>query len=366
MAGLVAWSRPAIGVITDHLQKITEVGMRKTVIPAMLRKNGRIKYGASAADFDWLTVYQRDPPSRSGDLEPASFVRVNRHKKASAGYSTLNKGELISKGEKLMFQGDKTARYKLLATVVEKVQENCQEYFARTEIYNNSQDSSNSDGLDGLETLFQTSSTVIDSNTWHASVTGTYANLTMDLGTYGGAANNATSTDTYPMGTPDLAYHFWHPMVVNYKATKLTATTKTWINTWREAQRKARTFMEAMHGVTPDLWLTDPISYEEALTSLEEKERMVVGDQDQDLVKLGFRHIRIDGIAFMAEFGCTPRACYGLSWKNMELLSMQKTLWDITKDFDIDYGGAQKILIDFYGQMRYDSPAFFAKLNNSA
>lgn len=360
MAGIQAWARPAVGVIADHLPGICEAGMRNHVQLAMMRKNGRIKNNASSTDFDWLVTYRRDDPERSDDLEPASFVRVSREKKATLKFRTINKGELISKFEKLAFKGDKTARYKLYARVVKKMTENCTDYFSRTELYNNGQDSANEDGLDGLETLFQTAATAITSS-WHGSISGTYAGLTMDLGNYGGAANAATGKG-YPMGKPDLIYHFFTPMIVDYTNTNLTAGTKEWIYTWRECQRKARTYLEAMHGVTPDIWITDPISYEESLTSLEEKERIITGDQDQDLAKLGFRHIRIDGIPYMSEFGCTALACYGLKWKHMQLVNMQNQLWDFAKDLDIDYGGAQKIFMDFYGNMKYETPAFFAKL----
>lgn len=364
MAGLQGWARTAVGVITEHLPGICEAGMRNHKVLSLLRKNGRIRNNASAVDFDWLMTFRRDDPQRSDDLEPASFVRVNREKKATLDYKTINKGELISKFEKLAFKGDKTSRYKLYARVVKKMIENCTDYFSRTEVYNNGQDSSNADGLDGIESIFQTSSTQI-TNSWHAQLSGSYAGLTMDLQNYGGDLNNASGKG-YPMGTPDLLAHFATPMIVNYKSTNLTTTTKTWINTWREAMRKGRMYLEAMHGVTPDIWITDPISYEESLQSLEEKERISVGDQDQDMVKLGFRHIRIDGIPYVSEFGCTALACYGLSWKNMELLNMQNQLWDLAKDIDIDYGGAQKIFVDFYGNFMFKSPAFFCKLNNSA
>lgn len=364
MAGYQGWARTAVGVITDHIREIAEAGERNFVLMAMCRKKGRMKFGASSTDFDWLATFRRDPPSRTDDLEPVSFKRVNREKKPVLNYKVLHKGELISKGEKLAFQNDKTARYKLVARVTEKLTENCMEYFNRVEMYNNAQDADNADGLDGLETLFQTESTSI-SNSWHNSISGSYAGLTMDLGTYGGSAN-AASGKGYPMGTPDLAYQFWHPMGVSYKSTELNATTQTWIHTWREAQRKARTFMEAMHGVTPDLWLTDPISYEESLSSLEEKERVIVGDQDQDLANLGFRHIRIDGIPYMSEFGCTALACYGISFKNMQILSMQKQLWNLAKDIDLEHGGAQELYVDFFGNIRFKSPAFFAKLINAA
>jgi len=360
---MTAWARPAVGVITNYLKGITEVGMRDFVQLAMMRKKGRIKYKAGGKDFNWLATFRRDPPTRSDDLEPSSFVRVNREKAASLGFITIQKGELISKGEKLMFQDQKTARYNILERVLDKLHENCMEYFNRTELYNDSSDASNADGLTGLESLFGTTTTQI-SNSWHSTMSsGTYAGLNQVLGAYGGEAN-APSGKGYPMGTPDLAYNFWHPMIVSFTSSNLTASTKTWINTWRESQRKARTFMEAMHGKKPDIWLTDPISYEEALTSLEEKERIIVGEQDKDLVNLGFRHIKIDGIPFMSEFGCTAETCYGLTWKKMQLLSMQSQLWDVQKDFDINYSGAQKLLIDFYGQEKFESPACFAKIHD--
>jgi len=363
MAGMAGWARTATGVITDHIREISEAGERNFVLVAMCRKKGRMRFNASATDFDWLATSRRDPPSRSDDLDPVSFRRVARERKATLNYKVLQKGELISKGEKLAFQSDKTARYKIAARVAEKLTENCMEYFSRVEMYNNAQAAANADGFDGLETIFQTQSGSI-SNSWHSGITGTYAGLTLNLGTYGGSAN-AASGKGYPMGTPDLAYHFWHPMAVSYKNTNLLATTKTWINTWRESMRKARTYMEALNGVTPDLWLADPISYEESLSSLEEKERFIIGDQDQDLVNLGFRHIRVDGIPYMSEFGCTAQSCYGISFKNMEIISMQRQLWDLAKDVDLSHGGAQEMLLDCYGNVRFKSPAFFAKLVNS-
>jgi hypothetical protein len=332
----------------------------------MMRKNGRIRNNASAADYDWLATYRRDDPQRSDDLEPASFVRVPREKKASLDYRTINKGELISKFEKLAFRGDKTSRYKVMARVVKKMIADCTDYFMREEMYNDTSAAADADGVDGLDTVFNGITTSI-TNSWHANFTGspTYAGLETTPAAYGGAAN-AASGKGYPMGTPDLLYHFWTPMVVNYKSTNLTASTKTWIYTWRECMRKARTYLEAMHNVTPDIWITDPISYEESLTSLEEKERIITGDQDQDLVKLGFRHIRIDGIPYVSEFACTALQCYGLKWRYMQLVNMQNQMWDLAKEIDIDYGGAQKIFVDFYGNMKYESPAFFAKLANSA
>lgn len=349
-------ARIDVGVINDHISKLIEPGMRSHIMLAMLRKRGRIKYNCHSDKFDWRVKFRRSDPAPTDVLQPLTFSIINRHKTAELDYRAYNKGEMFTKFEKLASQNTKTALIRIVSNLAEEMADDFNEWFA-LELYNDGH--TNSTRIHGLESMFSHTGSTISNSPAYAP-NDTYAGLDCTLGAYGGSWTPG-SGNGYPLGTGSLEYHYWSPLIIDEEWASWNSSDKTWAGgTWREALRFADTYQQTLHSKTPDIFLMTAEKLRLAKETLTDKERIIVSPNNET-VNLGFKTMQWEGIDLLTEYGVPTGACYGLRFDSMQLRSMQSKLFMADEDHDIAFS-AQKLALDFYGTMRFTTPAHFVKI----
>lgn len=349
-------ARIDVGVINDHIEQLVEPGMRKHILLAMMRKRGRLKFNCHSKARDWRIKYKRTEPVPHDDMSPINFVRVNRHKDAVLPWRSYAQGEFFTKYEKLVSQNPKTALIKIVDNLTGEMTSDINEYF-HLEAYNDGYE--NTDRLHGLESMFGHTGSVITNSPAYAP-SDTYGGLSTTLGNYGGTWSTGVS-NAYPMGTGDLQYQFWSPLILDEEASFWDSTTKTWKGgTWRETIRFANTYQETLHSKIPDFYLMTAEKLRLAKQSMDDKERVIV-TSGSEVADLGFKTMKFEGVDLLSEYGVPDGAAYGIYVDSMELCSMQSKLFMIDQEDDIVLS-SRRLAIDFYGNMRFKSPAHFVKI----
>jgi len=350
-------ARIDVSVINDHIKKLTEPLYRKHLLLGMMRKKGRIISNCSGKGFDWRVKFRRATPQTGDDMSTNTFQRMNRYKKAELPWRRLWYGEAISDFEKRCAGGPE-ALIKLVSEWAKSATDDCNEYFA-TEIFGDGDSTTTPDHIHGLETLFKT-------NTGYAAISSsvfvktgnsdTYAGLYTQVGKY-----SSDWTGTFPDGTGSETYHFWSPWWVDTTNANHSASTKTWPNTWRECLRKLSTAQQALVGQQPDIIILAPEYLRQAKESLDAKERIEV-TAASDAVDLGFKTVNFEGIELAAEYGVSGVG-YGVCYDKMELrLLGQSQLFEAKKDYDIETN-TDRLLLECYSNMKFESPIYFSKLS---
>lgn len=353
---LSANARIDVGVINDHLEKLIEPGMRSHIMLAKLRKRGRIKYNCHSDKFDWRVKFRRNTPVENDDMQANTFPRVNRHKKAELDYRSYILGESFTKFERLASQDPKTALINIVGKLSEFMASDFNEFFP-LELYNDGH--LNTGRIHGLETMFSHTGTVVTNSPAYAP-NDIYADLDCTLNAYGGSWTPGDSNG-YPLGQGSLEYHFWSPLILDEEAAFWSASDKTWAGgTWREALRFADTYQQTLHSKTPDLWLMTPEKLRLAKETLTDKERIII-TTDTETMKLGFKVLNWEGTELLSEYGVPADACYGLRFDSMELRSMQSKLFMADEAKDLTFSATQ-LSLDFYGTMKFTTPADFVKV----
>ena len=352
-----ATARIRTSVINEYIRKRIEPIYRKDAFMAKLKSAGRITYGHGGEKVEWRPRFRRRTIT-AGDGNPVSisFPQTNTKKQATLEWVNYNLGESYTKFEKLVSQNKETAIFKIAEDAVNEMVDDFMEDF-RLKLYTDGNAGDGND-LSGLETWMGSTGSVITDGVC-ADPSDTYAGLSTLLGNYGGDWTADTS-DAWPTGTGDTEYHFWSPVLVDYTNTKFAGTAATWQYNWQKAIRYALTYGEVLQRQTYDLILLNPELLRIAKDSLDAIQQLEV-TQNSDLTKLGHKTVQFDGHELVTEYGVPSAVGYLLSFDNLELMSMQKQLVGRMEDTDITTATDLKA-IDFYGQMKCESPAFTAKL----
>jgi hypothetical protein len=346
--------------INAWIKKKCEPIYRKRIVFGMMKAKGRILMNVNengAKALQWLPRFRRRDIT-PGDATPSTrtFTPTNVYKQASIPYRTYWMGETISKAERLMQQRSDSTLANLVTTLAGQMTEDFTDALC-DEIYRDGYTSANSKRLIGLESMFGVNGCV--SNSPVGDPNDSYAQLTTNLGTYGGDWT-ANSGKGWPTGTGDTEYCFWSPLVVDYTNTGWAATTKTWPNTWQEAVNYLITYGQTLQKTKYDLILVNTELMRQMKDSMNSKQTFEV-TQGSDTLKAGFETVKFNGVEFWDEFGVPDAVGYGLNWSKMELRSLQSELIVTERDTDITTS-SQLLAMDSWLGMRFESPAYFAKL----
>ena len=167
------------------------------------------------------------------------------------------------------------------------------------------------------------------------------------------------SGDGWPTGTGDTEYHWWSPLVVDYTNSGWTGG-PTWATSWQEALRYGNDYLTTLQSSRPDAVLMTVNMLSQCKQSLDSKERFVASSSS-GLTDAGFKSLMFEDMEIVTEYGVPDAVGYFLNFDQMELKSMQSQLIEKTDDLDISTS-TSLIAADFYGNVMFNSPAFFGKL----
>jgi hypothetical protein len=344
--------------INKYIRKETVAIMRKRILLAMLQSKGRVTNNMSGKLVDWKVKYKRSPLSPFSDGDSIVFTRQNKHKTAQLDMRAYTVEQSMNKGDKLMNSGPE-AIIKKYSGMVKECLDDIRDQFAEQLIQVDGNSAGNTDRIHGLESLFSATnnaSALVGTNN------DTYAGLSTARGTYGGSW-----TGTWPDGYGDSQYDFWTPLVTNYNSTLAATsggwspTTKNWQNTCVEALRFS-IINTQRNADDLDLFLLEKNLYRQFCDKADDSERLVVErNQDVGMTKLGFRGVNVDGVDIYWEVGVPSGVGYGLCLDEMELMSWQDQLFKSSTDFNLETV-SDRVLIDFYGNLKITSPRSMCKL----
>ena len=338
--------------INKYIRKLSEPIMVNARLLGVLKAKGRITFNHDSSDIRWRVRYKRATPTASvGYPINVTFDLPNRITTAVLPWRSYVLGEAIPKLEKLIGRNDDTAFPRLVENTVKWMMEDFQYYFQRT-LYADGEGGTYD--IHGLESFFGYSGLVSSSKVGNPN--DTYAGLSTALGGLGGALISGY----YPEGVFDPEYAAWSPIIVDWDNSAFdVGTSPTWGSNWRRAVRYGRTWLQALQGVDPDIMIMHPEMERAARDATDAIAELQVTAKSQ-VVDLGIKTLMFEGLEMLSDPFAPAKAVYLLTTDKMELMSMQSQLVELHKTTD-PYA-TDTLMLDFFGNLRVDSPAFFVKL----
>lgn len=325
----------------------------------MLKEKGRITFNHGGDGMDWKIRYKRSPLIGYADTDTLTFSRRDRWKTAQLDWRGYAITDSMTKQERLKNKSVE-AIVKVYDEIARNLMEDVEDQFC-DEFYINGYSAGNQKRVHGIESIFP--SPAAQAGNFVATCAGTYANLNVDLGSYGGAWSPATAN--WPVGQGDAHFDFWQPLVVDYSNIGWSAASKTWANTCVEAMRFGIIHSrknKTKKGMLDFIELNDEM-YRLFLMVLDSKERIVVdrGKKSGGLQTLGFEDVQnFDGCEVTYEYGIPANVGYGWNFDQMELRSLQGQLF-VPEGPDYDVASKSwRFSVDFFGNLRFNTRYFMA------
>jgi hypothetical protein len=311
--------------------------LRNRKLTALLKKRGRITFNWSGTGMDWKVRYRRTPLTGFADGDTITFARQDHDKTAFLEWRGYSAADAMTKGEYLMNRGTE-AIIKLFDTRNKRLLEDVEDQFGQ-QFYVDGTAAANAKLLHGIESFCQyTPATVTGVGV--VAPSGSFAGLSCVLGAFGGAWSGL-----WPNGRGDPEYDFWSPLLIDVGnpvfvpgGTVAGPTNELW--NFADANMNSVALEAISYAIIKgkkspspkgqlDLFLLNDESYRQYLPRLRSKERIVVNNNNSELVSMGFGDVvQQDGKDLTWEYGI-PQAVigYGLNLDQMELRSQQAQVW---------------------------------------
>lgn len=357
------WSGVANANRETYHASVTELVYRSRLLMAKLRKGGRLKTGMSGDHLAWVYRYKQAQPIQYGDGNPITFPRNQYHAQAVIDWNQYIAPDSITEHEKRMNRGD-AALVKLAGTKMAHLMESMQDFF-NNEGYG---DGSGAMELDGLESMFGTGTTVAadivaqPSDTYAANSTAVAQGASTWTSGLSTSPNAAIATD-WPHGNGSADYDFWSPLIVNDGSPTGWGTSSS---AWEDNCLPALRFMVEIQKkrcgakAVPDLYMSNSKRCIELKNRLEQ--RFQTNTPHKEAEDLGFPGTpQYEGVAIYTDFNCPEDTSYLLSTKALSICTLTNRLFEsYGPQFELDRM-ADIMLVNFDGNMRFESPKFFAK-----
>lgn len=339
--------------IAEYIRSVERNVDRKRKLLAWLQSGGRVTMNHAGDEMKWAVEIKLRPLQYGGHFNAITFPSYDLLENAVLPWRNCFIPEAIEKFAKLKNRGSE-AIVKLYVDTVKSIMRHMKEGFC-DDLYVDGNAAGNTQKIHGLESCFSVSGAA--SGGYIGTNNDTYAGLSTALGDLGGT----WGATAWPLGTGDVDYHAWTPLVVDYTDTVWTPSTKTWPNTCVEAIRFALVKTQKF-GEPIDLIILEDELYRQFLHNMDDKERIQVekGKGKGRLANLGFTDSFVfDGAECTWEYGTPSGVGYGLSQDSLEIRSMQKGLFNAEQpDFDLATT-TDRHLCDFYGNMRMNPRGLF-------
>ena len=66
MAHITPWARIQVSTLNQQLKRLSEPGVRKSIIPAMIRAKGRMSFNRGGRNINWRSRFRRTGRGRHG------------------------------------------------------------------------------------------------------------------------------------------------------------------------------------------------------------------------------------------------------------------------------------------------------------
>lgn len=392
------WARPVATTIQNYLRTEEIAVLRAYKLGAMLESRGRVTTNTSGRGIVWNVQYRLHNLSANNGTTPRNFAPQNLWKQASLEMRGYQATDAIYKKELKENRGTE-ALVRVFERFMPRLMTSVREGFG-LEYYVDGGATGNEDRLHGIESFMQIDSSGTNQTINYAHDTSghtartandqdlvgypqetDYAGLRTTLGYYGGAYNETAAAITpittdpalaeathWPGGHCDPEFDFFSPIVVNYTSSYFGGSDDTWREQCVSAIRYGliHSNRNINAGGRVDMVLVDRVMYRQLLDKLDATQRVAVTNST-GLRSFGFTDVvEIDGCEVSAEYGIPAGVGYGFNINAMEMFSMNEGLFDSDgPEYDMDTQ-AYKVAVDFLGNLKFESPRRFFKLQSLA
>ncbi len=352
-------ARISVSALDAYTTRQVEPIFAKKMFLGGMKANGRISFNhAGKLAETWRPVFRRKTlTAQSSQHVQIPAPQTNFRKNASLPWRILTMGESSTKFERETTSGSnpREVMFNIVADIVDRM----------------APDSMNSlnaklflDGSAGLDNevhglnscLGNTGLVVTDSKV--ADPNDSYAGNSTALGVSGEWSPNAS--DGWPTGSGDSEYCWWSPFIVDYTNSGFNGSSATWFLQWQEAINYGLTYMQMVQSEMPDIIILNAELDREAKASFESGQRFEV-TRGSKMVDAGIRTLNYNGVELVTDADCPDAVGYMFNWSRLKLKSTQPALFGRDTDTDI-LTSTDQIVMDFYGNMIIDSPAFIGQL----
>ena len=359
------WERVANTTIRKHLREKEPAILRDRKLLAMLKDRGRISYNNAGDGFDWNIQFRMPPMIAFGDMQTLSFPQQQLWKEPFLDYRGYAMADSMSKGEFLKNRSTE-ALVNVWSGRGERMTTAISEQFG-DEFYVDGEATGFTEAIHGIESFLGNSGAA--TNGFIATPSDTYAGLSTVLGNEGGTWDESGGATLWPRGTGSAEYDYWSPLIVDYSDASWSAGTDTWPNTCRECISFMVIFCGKNKSLSGrlDLILLEQNLYRQLINTLDANERTTVkrGDGKNGIYALGFTDVvNLNGVDVTYEYGVPTDANgngigYAFNVDKMELMSQQEQLFVPTGPTWVPGSQGWVFAIDFYGNLKFESPRYF-------
>lgn len=336
--------------------------IRKRLLLAALRKEGRIKTGGSGYDCNWNVRARQHEVRQSGDASQNIFIELDANEQLTVDIRGYKATDVMS-FEKKQMNKEPLAIVDLYATKMPELMKDLRDQFG-SELYVDGYATGNGKRICGIESFMGD-----DGNTIAADIVAkpsdTYAGKATAPGTLGGTWSsvravkpNATLATDWPYGNGSSEYDYIAPKLCNYSSTSWQSGDTSWRSNGPEVLRRAKTWCQTLSGgTTPMLHMLSASLYDEFLDYMEAKYRAITPHKYAE--DLGFMDgINYSGSSVQFEFNVPSDVGYGLNIEELSMFTLTDDLfysegphWDMKTQ-------SYLFLVGFLGNMRANPKAF--------
>lgn len=356
--------------ISEYLLGAEDNTIRNRKFLSLMKAKGRIEFNHEGTDLNWGIQYRQRALTGYADGDTVSFSRSDNFKRASVPWRGYVMQDLVTDKEKLMNRG-RPALIKYISELVESMSEDMTQRYG-PQFYQDGNAAANAKTLMGLDTFEGTASQQAGSagvGPYVALPGNTYGGLSCALGNYGG-----TWSGLWPVGTGDVEYDFWSPIIVDYTNASWGYSPNTWVNTCHDALRFGILHSkrnDSQKGLI-DIVMLDRELFRQWEKLLDTKERVYVqipGDAmgaRPTLRNLGFGDVQaFEGAEITWEFGVptdpsgNPQG-YGLNIDEMMLCCLDDRIFKPMGPYYDEASMADRYMIRQFGNTKFN-PRYFVK-----
>lgn len=350
-----------VNTTTNQFIRKAESGiLRNRYILAKLASAGCIKKNCFGRKHEWKLRYKRAQMRTLSDGGVIIFPNQNYHKTLELEYRAYYVAGAISEFQREQNKNE-AAILKLWSDEVGDRIDDIKDSF-HEKIWQQDGYAANSKEIMGLPSAFGATA---NTSSIFGTNNDTYATKSTARAAFGGSFTGTF----WPFGTATPQYDAHTPFVINYTSPLdfdsggWESDVKTWPNTGVQALRTGN-MCGQLHGDPLDSWHLEFNMFRQLLDAASADQRItVMRNQDPGITKLGFKAVNIDGVDVMWEAGIPSGVGYGLSFKNIELLSMYGQLFKSATDFDLD-SSSNRVVIKFFGNLKLKKLNGLVQLKN--
>lgn len=347
--------------ISQYVKGAEDNTIRRRILLAHLRKNGKITYGNSGTSLTWQIEFSQPPMRQLGDAGEITFAEHVAYKQATLPWRGYVITDLLTEKQRLENRGAQA-----LVNLYKSKTDNMIKSFnagINAQFYVDGNATGNENAIHGFKSCLGYSAPA--STDLIATPNDSYAGLTTNLATYGGTWSaarsstetpqfpNATLAKDWPYGSGESEYDFCAPKILNSTSSNWGTGSTSWSDNCQRVISRANIWMRSTggDGGAPILFLFGSDMFSGIRDYYEAKTRVIVPHKESE--DLGFSDVfNIDGCGVGYDFDCPSSQGFGLKIAEIELACMYDNMFAVDGPEKFMRTNSYLTKLGFFGNMK--------------